>query len=201
MEWPTQKGFLCLVLGVSGSGKGTLLSKLKAEPDPRFTFPLSVRSRVPRAGEVHGVHSWFWTPEAFVQGITDGVFFEYALVYGLTYYGTLTSDIMEDGILAGKIVIKEIDVQGLKIILNTHPELESRIVRVFLNLDDATIVERNAERNLDPKELEARVITAQGERKTAIELGCTILDATLPPDTVYETFLAAVEAATTKTQQ
>jgi guanylate kinase len=126
--------------GPSGVGKGTLIEMLmKHFPNNQFGFSVSHTTRLPREGEVDGVHYNFTTVDAIKNDIADGKFIEYAEVHG-KYYGTrwvrqisrldrqvqsgaLTDNAsfypysikaVESVQQAGKICVLDIDVQGVQ---------------------------------------------------------------------------------------
>ena len=103
------KGKLIVVSGPSGSGKSTATRLVR----DRLQIPLSISAttRSPRAGEIDGKDYFFLEKEDFENRITNGEFYEYALVHG-NYYGTLREEV-ESRINSGQNVILEIDVQGV----------------------------------------------------------------------------------------
>lgn len=107
-------GKLILILGSSGSGKGTVLASLRKN-HPDFVFPVSCTTRQPRPGEKDGEVYYFITEDAFKRRITAGDFLEWAIVHEDNYYGTLKSEILKP-VEDGKIVVREVDVQGLRAI-------------------------------------------------------------------------------------
>lgn len=94
-----------------GSGKGTLIQAgLRAFPDIRTT--VSCTTRAPRPGEVDGREYHFITSAEFDAKIEAGDFLEWAH-FGLNRYGTLKQEILP-ALEAGKLVIAEIEVQGVE---------------------------------------------------------------------------------------
>ena len=119
------KGFLLVISGPSGSGKGTICRELlKRNPD--LIFSISVTTRKPRNTEKEGVNYFFVDKRSFEDMIERNEFIEYARVYD-DYYGTPKSLIFNE-INEGKIVILEIDVQGALQVKESCPE----IVSIFL---------------------------------------------------------------------
>ena len=107
------------IVGPSGVGKGTLVTRLR-ERHPEFCFPPSVTTRPPRPGEVDGVQYTFVTDAEFTNYEQNGELLEWALVHGLHRYGTLKKLIL-DPALAGQVVIREVDIQGLVSIRRNLP--------------------------------------------------------------------------------
>ena len=121
-------GKLVLILGPSGSGKGTVLRFLK-DRHPEFVFPLSCTTRPMRPGEKDGEVYHFISHDEFKERIEKGDFLEYAFIHDMHYYGTLKKSIV-DAMNAGSVVIREVDVQGVRSIRELFPE--ERVVTIFL---------------------------------------------------------------------
>ncbi len=122
------RGVFVLLSGPSGSGKGTVLAGLKKR-NPDFVFPLSLTTRKPRPKERHGEVYKFVSPDEFQKAISDGLFLEWAIVHGKHYYGTLKQPIME-AMNKGKIVVREVDVQGVDSIKKILPK--DQLLTIFL---------------------------------------------------------------------
>lgn len=125
-------GKLILILGSSGSGKGTVLSALR-EKHPEFVFPLSCTTRAKRPNERSGEVYNFISKDDFERRIEQGDFLEYAVVHQNNYYGTLKAPILQ-ALEAGKTVIREVDVQGLRSIREIIPH--KHLVSIFLTVPD-----------------------------------------------------------------
>ena len=105
------RGKLILVIGPMGSGKSTLL-RHACERFPELHILNSYTTRPRRPDHVENGHYRFITVEDFKDRIDRGEFLEWAEFSG-NYYGTLKSDV-EDGIRGGKVIIKEMEVQGVR---------------------------------------------------------------------------------------
>ncbi|MGO3019094.1 MAG: guanylate kinase [Anaerococcus sp.] len=104
-----RKGFLLVISGPSGVGKGTVLHDLM-NTQKNLVYSVSVTTREKRSGEMEGVSYFYKTHDEFEQMIKEDKFLEYAKVHN-NYYGT-PKEFVENKINEGKIVILEIDVQG-----------------------------------------------------------------------------------------
>lgn len=113
------KGFLLVVSGPSGSGKGTVCKKL-LERNEDLIFSISATTRKPRVGEVDGVNYFFINKNKFNKMVDNGEFLEYANVHN-HHYGTPKNFVLNE-IEKGNIVILEIDVQGALQIKKVYPE-------------------------------------------------------------------------------
>lgn len=129
-------GKLFLILGSSGSGKGTVLEALHKDC-PQYVFPLSCTTRPRRPGERDGDIYHFVTKTDFEERIERGEFLEYAVVHQDHYYGTLKEPIFR-AIEAGKTVIREVDVQGLRSIRTLIPK--EQLMSIFLTVPDWEIL-------------------------------------------------------------
>ena len=112
------KGRLFVISGPSGTGKGTICKELVK--DDKIRLSVSMTTRSPREGEVHGVSYFFAAKEEFEQKISAGGFLEYAEVFG-NYYGTPKMEVLEL-LDEGIDVLLEIDVQGALQIKDVYPE-------------------------------------------------------------------------------
>lgn len=113
------KGFLLVISGPSGSGKGTVSNQL-LNRNKDIIFSVSATTRKPRIGEVDGLNYIFIDEESFKEMIEKDKFLEHAFVHN-NYYGTPRDFVMEQ-IEKGEIVLLEIDVQGAMQIKKNYKE-------------------------------------------------------------------------------
>jgi guanylate kinase len=146
-------GKLVLVIGPTGSGKGTLLAYAK-EKMPDLILPVSCTTRIPRPGEVDGQTYFFVTPEEFSRRIEAGEFLEHA-VYGGNQYGTLKSEILPR-VEAGKLVVREVEVQGARLIQQAIAPEVLRIIYIDAGSWDDLERRIKARAPIGQPELEAR---------------------------------------------
>ncbi|XP_019754014.2 guanylate kinase isoform X1 [Dendroctonus ponderosae] len=126
--------------GPSGSGKSTLVKRLIDDFPEKFGFTVSHTTRSPRPGEKHGQHYYFIDESDMKTAIANGDFIEHAVFSG-NIYGT-SFRAVEDIAKQGKIVLMDIDMQGVKQIKQTTlnpwcvfihppslPELKERLLK------------------------------------------------------------------------
>ena len=102
------RGKLYVISGPSGTGKGTICNELLKENYNEFSVSMTTRS--PREGEVHGREYYFVTKDEFLENVEQGNFLEHATVFD-NYYGT-PKDMVLKRLERGRNVILDIDVQG-----------------------------------------------------------------------------------------
>ena len=114
-----RKGVLIVISGFSGAGKGTITKKLLETYD-NYALSISMTTRQPRPGEVHGKEYFFVDREAFERHIEEEALVEYAEYVG-NYYGTPRAYV-EEQLNNGKDVILEIEIQGALKIKERFPD-------------------------------------------------------------------------------
>lgn len=115
----TKRGLLIVVSGFAGCGKGTLMKRLIEEYE-EYALSVSMTTRLPRPGEVHGREYFFVSREEFEQEIETNGLIEYA-TYVENYYGTPKAYVEEQR-SAGKNVVLEIEVQGALKVKERFPD-------------------------------------------------------------------------------
>jgi guanylate kinase len=108
-----KKGLLFVISAPAETGKTTLASML-AEEFSCVVQSISFTTRMPREGEINGVHYNFLTMKEFEKRIATNEFLEYAQIYG-DYYGT-SANWVEQQCSQGKHVMLVIDTQGALLI-------------------------------------------------------------------------------------
>ncbi len=118
-------GNLLIVSAPSGAGKSSLVKAL-LERDPAIRLSISYTTRLPRPGEIDGVHYHFVSREAFQERLGRGEFLESAEVYG-NYYGT-SQPWIESERAAGRDILLEIDWQGAAQVRRLVPDAISLFI-------------------------------------------------------------------------
>jgi guanylate kinase len=135
---PSVKPKLLIISGPSGAGKSTVVRALLEAHADLLQRSVSATTRAPRAGEVPGVDYHFWTKEAFQKHRDQNAFLEFKEVFGRgDWYGTLRREV-EEGNRAGRRVLLEIDVEGMKEVLRQEVDA----ITVFLHPGSMEELER-----------------------------------------------------------
>jgi guanylate kinase len=157
-------GKLIVLTGPSGVGKGTLLKALLLK-HPELYLSVSATTRSPRAGEVDGVHYYFYDRDRFEAEIAAGSLLEWAEFAG-NYYGTPIVPVQAQLDL-GRSIILEIELAGARQVAKIFPDA----LRIFILPPDLQTLEmRIRDRGTDSQDAivqrleQARVeIAAQSE--------------------------------------
>ncbi len=186
-------GLLIVVSAPSGGGKGTILRRA-LDADPRLRHAVSATTRAPREGEAEGEHYYFVDRRTFEQWIADGRFAEWATVHG-ELYGTLHSE-LDRLRAAGRDVVLELDVQGMRSIRRQRPEA----VTVFIEPPSVRVLEERLRKRGDLSEaaLQLRLRNAEAEIAAKNEYDCRILNDNL--DSAVGQFTAFVAQSRRKAE-
>lgn len=111
-------GKLIVLTGPSGVGKGTLMRAL-LQRHPELQYSVSVTTRSPRPGEIHGKHYYFISRNEFEQLVAAGKLLEWA-EYAGNYYGTPRESVINQ-ICSGKSIVLEIELKGARQIRASYP--------------------------------------------------------------------------------
>ncbi|MGI6734814.1 MAG: guanylate kinase [Bacilli bacterium] len=152
-----KQGFIVLISGPSGVGKGTIINSLLEDKSLNLKFSVSMTTRKPRPKEKHGKHYFFVTHEKFAANLARGNFLEHAMFVG-NRYGT-PRDYVEKLLKQGKNVLIEIEVEGARQLLNnvspesvlslyvTPPSVDELVRRLHhRGSEDETTIQKRAER-------------------------------------------------------
>ena len=106
----THAGKFILVVGPTGSGKSVLINHIR-EVFPDIQYPISYTTRERRPGTENPGYK-FISKEEFKNMIDAGEFIEWAQ-FGENFYGTSKEEV-NTGLAEGKILLKEMEVQGIR---------------------------------------------------------------------------------------
>ncbi len=146
-----RRGLLLVLSSPSGAGKTTLARRLM-EADRGISMSVSVTTRKPRPGEVHGRDYVFVDEPAFTRMREGGALLEWARVFD-NFYGTPREPV-EAAIAGGRDVLFDIDWQGAQ---QLSEKMKHDVVRVFvLPPSAAALEERLRARAQDPEDVVQR---------------------------------------------
>ena len=141
-----RKQFVALA-APSGGGK-TTLCRMLLERYSELALSISFTTRAPRGAEKNGVEYNFVSRQEFESLIQRKALIEWAEVHG-NFYGT-SREFLESQAAAGKVVVLDIDVQGVDSLKAAFGE---RCLSIFvLPPDAATLEQRLRSRSTEPEE-------------------------------------------------
>ncbi len=146
---------LILLSGVSGAGKDTIKKELIKRLKNVESLP-SYTDRPPRDGDVPGQTYNFVTKEEFEAMIKNNELYEYN-VYSDHYYGT-SRKLLNEKIKQGKIIIKDIDVNGTENLIQLLKQ-DTKVVTIFLKVPKHVLRKRLENRvdKMDIKKITQRL--------------------------------------------
>lgn len=146
---------LILLSGVSGAGKDTIKKELIKKMENVESLP-SYTDRAMRPGDVPGVVYNFVSTEEFERMIANEEFYEYNVIHK-HYYGT-SRTLMNEKIKSGKIIVKDIDVNGTENLVKLLKN-DTRVVTIFLKVPKEVLAKRleNRMEKPDYKEITLRL--------------------------------------------
>ncbi len=112
-------GFLLVLTGPSGAGKGTLVDQL-LQQRADCIFAISSTTRPRRETETDGVEYRFVTVAEFEKALAEGYFLETATVHD-HLYGTPVEEVNRH-LAEGRVVVLDIDVQGGESVRRLRPD-------------------------------------------------------------------------------
>ena len=155
------KPLILIISGLSGSGKDTVINRLKEIATVDFHFVVTCNTRKKREGEIDGRDYHFITREKFMDMIKNGEMLEHSVVYD-DMKGVPRFEI-EKALEQGKDIVLRLDYQGMRKVREVYPEA----ISIFVIPPDAEAwINRLRARNTDSEEsLQLRIRTAEEELK------------------------------------
>ena len=117
------KPLILIISGLSGSGKDSVINRLKEISTVDFHFVVTCNTRKKREGEIDGKDYHFITREKFISMIKNGEMLEHSEVYD-DLKGVPKFEI-EKAIEHGKDIILRLDYQGMRKIKAVYTEAVS----------------------------------------------------------------------------
>lgn len=153
---------IIVVAAPSGAGKSSFVEKIAAENDKLHDL-VTYTTRSMRAGESQGKPYFFITHDEFIKRQENGFFIESAKVH-TNYYGA-SYEQLELAWSKGKVVIMDIDIQGVKTFKAKFPDTKT----VFIlppSIDELRrrVIKRDGGA---PADLEVRMTNAEKEMAEA----------------------------------
>ena len=133
---------LVILSGVAGAGKDTIKKELIKRMENVESLP-SYTSRPQRPGDVEGKTYNFVSKEEFEKMIENGEFYEYDIHHN-NYYGT-SKTLLNEKIKNGKIIVKDIDVNGTQNLIDLLKN-DTIIITIFLRVPKEELKRRLEER-------------------------------------------------------
>ncbi len=140
---------ILILTGKTASGKDTIISNI-LQKYPAFKKVLTTTSRTPRQGEKNGVDYLFLSEDEFRKKVQNKEFLEY-VEYGGNLYGTEKSQFLSNT----QNLIWKIDPSRA----GSVRELlgDAKLLVIYINTDDETILQRLRMRGLSSVEIEKRM--------------------------------------------
>lgn len=170
------QGRLVVLLGPSAVGKSTVVQRLREEI-PQLYFSVSMTTRKPRPGEVHGRDYFYVTPDEFQQHIDAGEMLEWADIHGGLQRSGTPAGPVRAALSEGRPVLVEVDIVGARNVARVIPEART----VFLAPPSwEELVERLTGRGTEPHEvIDRRLRTAQQELAAKDEFDMVVINSEL----------------------
>ena len=168
-------GFLLVVTGPSGAGKGTLVEHV-IQQRPDCVFSVSATTRPMRSTEAEGREYFFLSQDEFLRREAQGYFLETAEVHG-HLYGTPVGPI-DANVREGKVVVLDVDVQGGASVRRVRPDAVT--VFVYPPSLDALRARLESRGTDSPEVIETRLLNAPTELAQMSHYRFVIMNDDLP---------------------
>ena len=120
-ETTAKRGRLIVLAGPSAVGKSTVVSCVRERVADLY-FSVSMTTRAPRPGEIHGHDYFFVSTDEFRDAVSEGRMLEWAEIHrGLQLSGT-PAEPVHQALESGRPVLIEVDLEGVRQIRDSIPE-------------------------------------------------------------------------------
>ncbi|WP_341266592.1 guanylate kinase [Candidatus Phytoplasma fraxini] len=169
-----KKGFMIIISGPSGVGKGVITKSLLKQEKNNFYYSVSYTTREPRIGEIEGKDYFFISKLDFKKKIKEKFFLEHSKFID-NYYGTPYKQTLQK-IEEGREILLEIDIKGA-LQIRKH-KINKDCVFIFISpLTKDILKERLQKRNTETEEnLQKRILKADQEIKLAYKYDYIVLN-------------------------
>lgn len=163
---------LLLVAAPSGAGKSSFVDRIVAEV-PQLEDVITYTTRAMRHHEKPGQPYHFVSHEDFQKKIQEGFFVEWAKVH-TNYYGT-SKKALEDSWARGRVVIMDLDVQGVKTFRQKYPEGLKTIFILPPSLEELRhrIIKRD---KVEPADIDVRMKNAALEMAESVHFDYKVVN-------------------------
>jgi guanylate kinase len=171
-------GKLILLAGPSGSGKGTLMAHVR-RTYPQFVYPTSWTTRQPREGEQSGLSKSgktykFVSVGEFIEAQKEGKFLESDHHFN-NYYGTPAQEVL-DALAAGQTVFQELEVYGVRQILEKVPRSQIGIIFITAGSWEELAQRIRAREAMSDDEFEKRKVRYNEEMEFSTQADCVLVN-------------------------
>ena len=186
---PPKNPLLIVISGPSGSGKDTVMQRMKERGLP-FHFVVTATTRPKRVNEVHGRDYLFVSKEEFARMIEENELFEYAIVYG--DYKGIPKDQVRQALASGKNVVLRLDVQGAETVRKLAPEA----LMIFITTENEEELERRlrGRKTETGDSLALRIATARKELQRLEAFDYVVVNRDFHLDETVDTISSIIEA-------
>jgi|SRR5579863_774102 len=117
-DLPLRRGIIFILSAPSGAGK-TTISRAALKAIEGLQASVSLTTRTPREGEIHGYDYHFVSDEEFKRRVGAGELSEWARVFESSY-GTPRAP-LDHAVSSGSDILLDIDIQGARQIRKNYP--------------------------------------------------------------------------------
>lgn len=153
------RGVLFVMVGPSGAGKNTVISRVIETMQELGRLPTAT-TREPREGEQEGIDHFFVSPAVFNEMIANNELIEHEEVHPGKWYGAIRR-VTHGKLRDGAFLLADIDIKGAMAIRDEFP---ANVVSIFIEPPSLeTLRVRLGGRKETPEEIEKRLQRAAYE--------------------------------------